>query len=293
MTDKKNILKAHKEHPRLFQENSLIYPVLSRRAGGISIGVNLSPHKGCNFDCPYCQVIRNKEEKKAPPFSLSAMENELHHMIKLVNSGDLFKQPPFATTPPPLQRLNDIALSGDGEPTAESCFYDVCESVTAIKTCYKMDDVKVVVISNATMFHKENVQAGLSILDHHNGQVWAKLDAGTEAYYQYINISKVTLTKIIDNIILCGQSRKILIQTLFTRNDGVRVPQKEVEAYAHQLKEIVAGGCQIEQVQIHTIARTPANPMVSSLNMEELSQIQNEVLAVVDIPLQTFGGNAD
>ena len=290
MTNNKDILKAHTEHPRLFQENSLIYPVLSRRAGGISIGVNLSPHKGCNFDCPYCQVIRNKSEIKAPPFSRPQMENELRHMIELVKSGALFKQPPFADTPPALQRLNDIALSGDGEPTAESCFYDVCKSVATIKNHFQLDDVKIVVISNATMFHKENVQQGLSILDQYNGQVWAKLDAGTEAYYQFINASKVPLTKIIDNIILCGQTRKIIIQTLFTRNDGVRISTKEVNAYARQLKTIVAGGCQIKQVQIHTIARPPANNVVSGLNSDELNEIKNEILSIIDIPLQTFGG---
>jgi hypothetical protein len=41
-----------------FEANVYVYPVISRRAGGLSIGVNLNPDKVCNFDCPYCQVDR-------------------------------------------------------------------------------------------------------------------------------------------------------------------------------------------------------------------------------------------
>ena len=48
-------------HPRYFGQNSFVYPVLSRRADGISVGINLNPDKACNFDCIYCQVDRSKK----------------------------------------------------------------------------------------------------------------------------------------------------------------------------------------------------------------------------------------
>ncbi len=36
----------------------LVYPVVSRRSGGLSLGVNLFPEaKLCSFDCPYCEVF--------------------------------------------------------------------------------------------------------------------------------------------------------------------------------------------------------------------------------------------
>jgi hypothetical protein len=40
----------HADHARLFERNRFVYPVLSRRSGGISIGVNLNPDMVCNFD---------------------------------------------------------------------------------------------------------------------------------------------------------------------------------------------------------------------------------------------------
>ena len=52
-------------HPRTYHENKFVYPVLSRRSGGISIGVNLNPDKICNFDCIYCQVDRRSAERNA------------------------------------------------------------------------------------------------------------------------------------------------------------------------------------------------------------------------------------
>ena len=48
----------HSQHERQFAENRFVYPVLSRRSGGISVGINLNPDKVCNFDCVYCQVDR-------------------------------------------------------------------------------------------------------------------------------------------------------------------------------------------------------------------------------------------
>ena len=33
-----------------------VYPVVSRRAGGVSIGINLNPNNACNWRCVYCQV---------------------------------------------------------------------------------------------------------------------------------------------------------------------------------------------------------------------------------------------
>ena len=53
------------DHPRSFEANRYVYPVLSRRAGGISIGVNLNVDKVCNFHCVYCQVSRGGARRKA------------------------------------------------------------------------------------------------------------------------------------------------------------------------------------------------------------------------------------
>ena len=51
---------ALQDHPRTHAGNRYVYPVISRRAGGLSIGINLSADKLCNFHCIYCQVDRGE-----------------------------------------------------------------------------------------------------------------------------------------------------------------------------------------------------------------------------------------
>src|ERR1041385_9455166 len=43
--------------PRDFLDNRFVYTVISARARGLSVGVNMNPDKHCNFDCVYCEEI--------------------------------------------------------------------------------------------------------------------------------------------------------------------------------------------------------------------------------------------
>src|SRR5437868_14805703 len=116
----------HTRHPRRFEENRFVYPVLSRRSEGISIGVNLNPDKVCNFDCIYCQVDRTTQSQ-TQFVETEQLLVELEDMLRLVTSGELFEHPQFKDTPAAFRRLNDIAFSGDGEPTT----YRNCDEIIA------------------------------------------------------------------------------------------------------------------------------------------------------------------
>ena len=98
------------KHSRLFENNRFVYPVVSRRSQGVSVGVNLNPDKVCNFDCIYCQVNR-RTESETRFVEMDDLLNELHSVLELVTSGQLFEYPAFAQTPAHFRRLNDIAFS--------------------------------------------------------------------------------------------------------------------------------------------------------------------------------------
>src|SRR5688572_27693086 len=98
------ILTLHTQHPRRFEDNRFVYPVLSRRSAGISIGVNLNPDKVCNFDCIYCQVDR-RSESETQFVETEQLLAELEATLHLVVSGELFKHPKFKNTPPEFRRL--------------------------------------------------------------------------------------------------------------------------------------------------------------------------------------------
>jgi wyosine [tRNA(Phe)-imidazoG37] synthetase (radical SAM superfamily) len=44
------------DHDRGSAGLTYVYPVVSRRAGGVSVGINLNVNNACNWRCIYCQV---------------------------------------------------------------------------------------------------------------------------------------------------------------------------------------------------------------------------------------------
>ncbi len=275
-------------HPRSFERNRYVYPVVSRRAGGVSIGVNLNLDKVCNFDCVYCQVNRSEPGEKEF-LDLERLTAELDAAVELVVSGRIFQRR-FSLTPPPLRRLNDIALSGDGEPTTYRNFDDVIAACADVRRRHKLDDVKLVLITNASMFHRERVRRGLEMLDAANGEIWAKLDAGSEAYYHLVARSSIPFARILENLRDAAGVRPIVIQSLFMRIHGEPPPTAEQEAFCDRLSEIVAGGGQIKLVQIHTIARPPAENWVAALDDAQVDALADLVRRRTGLPVAAFYG---
>ena len=119
---------SFEDHRRELGDNQYVYAVVSRRVGGLSIGINLNVDKACNFDCPYCQVDRTIPggERK---IDVARLGDELDHLLALVSADALWSRSPFDTAAPHLRRVGDISLAGDGEPTAASEFAQVVEVV--------------------------------------------------------------------------------------------------------------------------------------------------------------------
>lgn len=277
-------------HARLFQGNRYVYPVVSRRAGGLSVGINLNLDKICNFDCVYCQV--NRGELGSREFvDLEQLIQELEATLELITSGRLFEFDPFRQTPPALRRLNDIAFSGDGEPTTYRNFDEVVAACADVRRRPGLEELKLVLITNASMFHRPRVQRALEILDANHGEIWAKLDAGTEAYYKLIVRSVIPLERILGNLLEAARVRPLVIQTLFLRINGQPTPTDEVEAYCQRLRTIVASGGQIRLVQLHTVARPPAERWVKALSNAEVDALAELVHAQTGLPVARFYGS--
>ncbi len=276
-------------HPRSFAANCYVYPVLSRRAGGISIGVNLNLDRVCNFHCIYCQVDRT-EPAEADFVDLERLADELHQMVELVASGRIYEGVPFRNTPPQLRRLNDIALSGDGEPTAYANFDRVVDLCAEVRRRHGLTDVKLVLLTNASLLDRPLVRRALTTLDANNGEIWAKLDAGTEDYYRLVARSAVPWRRILDNLQEAAVGRPIVIQSLLMRIRGEAPSPAELEAYCERLQEILAGGGQIKLVQVHTVARKPAEEWVAALSNAEVDAIAELVHRRTGLPTAAFYG---
>lgn len=284
------LLAPHRDHSRRLQENRYVYAVLSRRSRGISIGINLNPDTVCNFDCVYCQV-----DRRSPPAVREVDEAvllaELEATLELVESGELYHDPRFTSVPETLRRLNDIAFSGDGEPTSYPRFAELVRAVAAIKRTRKLDEVKLVLITNATLLHRSGVQQGLTILDANQGEIWAKLDAGSEAYYHTIERTKVPFGRVLTNLQAAARVRPIVIQGLFLTLAGQGPDAAEIDAYCQRLREIVAAGGTISCVQVYTVARDPAEASVGPLSPAELGRIGKAVHDRLGLAVDIIGGD--
>jgi wyosine [tRNA(Phe)-imidazoG37] synthetase (radical SAM superfamily) len=261
-----------RDHRRDFADNHYVYPVISRRSKGVSIGINLNPDKLCNFDCIYCQVDRKK-----PPIvrdvEVPRLLAELEEMLDCVASGRLFEIDRFHDTPPGLRRLNDIAFSGDGEPTTCPEFLPVVQAIADMKKRRGLDAVKLVLITNATRLHHPPVAEALTVLDGNNGEIWAKLEAGTDAYYNEIERTTIPLSRVLENITTAAKARPLVIQAMFLKLHGEPPSQTELEAFCDRLKEIIKAGGKIKLVQVYTVAREPAERWVSALSNKEVDAI--------------------
>jgi wyosine [tRNA(Phe)-imidazoG37] synthetase (radical SAM superfamily) len=297
-------IALHAMHQRTFEANRFVYPVLSRRSGGLSIGVNLNPDKVCNFDCIYCQVDR-RQQSETKFVEMPALMAELDAMLGLVVSGRIYATEKFRATPEPLRRLNDIALSGDGEPTTYRNFDEIIAACAELKRLHMprngteavpysaVVEVKMVLITNASMFHRPHVRRGLEILDANQGEIWAKLESGTEAYYKLVERTPIPFRRILDNITSAARVRPLVIQSLFMRIGGEHPPAEEQAAFCERLNEIVAAGGQIKLVQIYTIARRPAEDFVAPLTDGEVDAIVELVRERTGLPTAGFYGQSD
>lgn len=304
--------QLHTQHERSFEANRFVYPVLSRRSQGLSIGVNLNPDKVCNFDCIYCQVDRTRQSETRF-VEIDGLLAELGAMLDFVTSGEIWHTGKFRDTPPALQRLNDIAFSGDGEPTTFKNFDEIIAACAELKRCVEMRNgewgmgnanpqspfriphspIKMVLITNASMFHRPHVKRGLATLDANNGEIWAKLEAGTAEYFKLVDRTPIPFQQILDNIVAAARVRPLVIQSLFMRVAGEPPTPAELDAFCDRLSEIVAADGQIKLVQVYTVARRPAESYVTPLADAEVDAIVRLVEARTGLRAAAFYGSGD
>jgi wyosine [tRNA(Phe)-imidazoG37] synthetase (radical SAM superfamily) len=211
-------------------------------------------------------------------------------MLDLVASGELFEIERFRDTPPGSRRLNDIAFSGDGEPTTCPDFLPIVEGVAQIRKHRGLDAVKLVLITNASRFHHPPVRQALEVLDRHNGEIWAKLEAGTEAYYREVERTTIPLERILENIAGAAQVRPLVIQAMFLKMHGEPPTSGELDAFCDRLNEIQKAGGRIKLVQVYTVAREPAERWVSALSNKEVDAIVDNVKRQTGLPAEAFYG---
>ena len=272
--------------PRHRLGNRYVYAAISQRARGLSIGVNLNPDKRCNFDCVYCEVDRDTPGR-GRRVDVAVMAAELERLLRRQHEGKLCELEWFRKLPPELLELKEVALSGYGEPTLCPNFDEVVREVLYLRSTRKLPFFKTVLITNGAGLDLPPVTAGLKLLCQQD-EIWAKLDAGTQKYFEQVNRATLPLWRILANILAVSKKRPVIIQSLFPLVNGQEPPWEEIVAYAQRLKELKAAGAQISLVQVYSAHRPSHRPNCEHLSLKSLSRIASHVKKTTGLQAEVF-----
>ncbi len=239
------------DHDRNSAALRYVYPVVSRRAGGVSVGINLNTNNACNWRCLYCQVP-DLTLGTAPPVDMVLLEIELRSFLTELLHGDFMQ----TRVPEGARRINDIALSGNGEPTSAAEFSQVIELIGRVRLELAIPEtVKTVLITNGSLLHRPDVQQGLRAMAKISGEVWFKLDRASEAGMLQINDTRARMTQVRSNLIAAISCCPVWLQTCWFALDGAPPATQDEDDYLNLLSEILREGHPLRGVLLYGLAR--------------------------------------
>jgi wyosine [tRNA(Phe)-imidazoG37] synthetase (radical SAM superfamily) len=250
------------DHDRDSAGLTYVYPVVSRRAGGVSIGVNLNPNNACNWRCVYCQVP-DLTRGTAPAIDLAKLESELRMFLHETLKGSFMRD----QVPEGARRINDIAISGNGEPTSAKEFEQVIDLIIRVKRDYDLPkELKLVLITNGSLIDRSGVQAGLRMMAAFNGQVWFKLDSVTREGRQRINNTRMSLKQMRENLRAAALICPTWLQTCLFQIDGEPPDAKECAAYLKFIEGLLREDVPLRGVLLYMLARPSMQQEASRLS---------------------------
>ena len=270
------------DHNRKTFKGKYIYPVVSRRAGGLSLGINLNTNNACNWQCIYCEVpdlIRGKPDS----INLKELEVELDYWLDQIINQSFLNQYTQNKT-----EFKDIAFSGNGEPTASKQFKDVIKIVIKKINEYKLTKkITIRLITNGSNMSNPNVKEALSLMNNFSREVWFKIDQINEEDVKTINqvnLSKATVKR---NLEAALDTSPTVIQTCLFRLNNKLPSKASLDAYIDFLKTYEK---KIKGIHLYSLARLSEQSSdyeLTRLTEPELESIANKI-KLLNIPTQIF-----
>ncbi len=268
-----------RNHDRDVVGMTYVYPVISRRAGGVSVGINLNPNSACNWHCAYCQVpglVRGS----APEIDLNLLKDELTTMLNSVVHGSFMVE----RVPAECRRLCDVAISGNGEPTSCRNFDAIVELIVSVMRQFELDkDVKLRLITNGSYMLKPHVQAGLKRMNNANGEVWVKVDSATEAGIKRINGVAATPELLFKQAKAAASLCPTWLQTCMFAWDGVVPSEVEVSGYLEFIKQLKVEMVPVKGVLLYGLARPSLQPEAEHLSQLDEVWMQSMVRRIEEV----------
>ena len=261
------------DHDPDFLNLRYVYPVLSRRMQGISIGINLNTNNACNWACAYCQVP-GLHRGDAPEVNLALLEAELKGLLD--NPGLSPMIPP--ETPAPMRQIRDIAFSGNGEPTSSPQFIEAVEIARRQRDAHGLQ-IPLVLITNGSLMLRPEVQTGIKALAEAGGVVWFKVDRLLPESMKRINGISYKPEQIQHRLDIACSLAPVWLQTCWLAWDGEAPGAEDEAAYLDFVRH---NAHQIQGVHLYGLARPslqPEAPHLQALNAQTMNDWADRIRA--------------
>jgi wyosine [tRNA(Phe)-imidazoG37] synthetase (radical SAM superfamily) len=218
-------------------------PVPSRRLG-LSLGVDLIPHKTCTFDCLYCEVGRTTN-RTITGSVLAPVDEILRQLDKRLSECN----------------PNVITLAGSGEPTLHS---EIDHIISGIR---ELTDTRIVILTNGSLFWDEAVRKRVLGAD----LIMPTLSSAVSSTFQTIHRphADLTLDRIVTGLKQLRTEFDGLIYLEVILLAGINDTDEEMRALKPLIHEI-----QPEKIQLNTVVRPPADLCAKALDGKRLEEIK-------------------
>lgn len=266
-------------HDRGVDQAFLVYPVISRRSGGLSLGINLFPdRKCCNFDCPYCEVASFEGRGR---FSTDALEAQLEAFFLRDYAAEWAPRP-----------LRDLCISGNGEPTLSPHLREALELCAAARRRHGAiaGSSHIVLITNSTGFLDKEIAGRLAGFARREPlKIWAKLDSGGQEGFAAMSRSAFRIDDLAGAMADFARATPIVVQTMICDLDGLLPSEANALAYAARLNAMMEAGARMEAIHIYTVARMPLERAVRPLSDEAIARFARLVSGALRRPSPISG----
>jgi wyosine [tRNA(Phe)-imidazoG37] synthetase (radical SAM superfamily) len=220
-------------------------PVPSRRLG-LSLGVDILPHKVCNLDCIYCELgpTLQKTCKKDRYRPIEPIQEELEGLLK---RGIHF---------------DTLTITASGEPTLHE---DLGRLVSFAKDVLKIG--RLALLTNATLLSDPDVRNAVAQTDI----LLPSLDAARETSFRRVNrpCQELSIQRIIQGLhdLQLEYKGSMWLEVLLVK--GINDAPEDIDALKQAVNFI-----QPAKVQLNTVNRPPAVEWAKPLSLQELQAIQ-------------------
>ena len=266
-------LPVSRGYARFWDSYRYVQPVISRRFGGLALEINLAPDRTCNLNCVYCNIDKSVAR---PAMDLTTLDEELDALLPLCSTEEIFDFSGLIDTSEHLRRFTNVVLSGTGEPTSYAHFGEAISIITGLIQRHRVSK-PIVLQTNATLLHRRPVAEGVQLIEENDGELWCKLDAGSEELFNKVVRAAVPIARVMSNIAQAGRRRPVVIQSMFFKLDGVGPSEDEIQAYLKRLGDLQTVGCRIRRVRIHTLSERARERCATAVDEETIDRIAGRV----------------